>query len=310
MENGENPLVLELSRFQELFKAYLRQPSSSESLIMEMQSSLDKSMSLARTSVPAAQQPTSPSDVGARLMTKKRKTIAKTIGQRVVVQVNMGEGVDGQPGDGHSWRKYGQKNIQYAKHPRCYYRCTYSETCNCPAKKQVQQSDENLSTFEVTYIQTHTCYPSEAHSRPAEKQVQQSDENPSTFADTYIQSHTCSPNPQQQCLNIKTEVSSSDLASPSLLFPTTPEIWLDSSAMDGCFMGNFSPSPIAAEMPGLNYFSVSEWDKREGPSLQAEASNLAENIWEENSAAISPFLGMDMDTMLNPGELDPCFQFS
>nr|QIL87967.1 putative WRKY transcription factor 53 [Lilium longiflorum] len=308
MENEENPLVLELSRFQELFKAYLRQPSSSESLIMEMQSSLDKSMSLARTSVPAAQQPTSPSDVGARLTTKKRRTMAKTIGQRVMVQV-AGVGVDGQLGDGHNWRKYGQKNIQYAKYPRCYYRCSYSETRNCPARKQVQQSDENLSAFEITYIQTHTCYPSEAHNCPAEKQVQQSDENLSTFEDTYIQTHTCYPPPQQNIPNINTEVSSSDLASPSLLFPTTPEIWLDSSEIDNCFMGNFSPSPISAEMSAPNYFSVSEWDMREGPSLQAKGSN-SDNIWEENSAAISPFLGMDMDSMLNPGELDPCSQFS
>ncbi|KAG0459456.1 hypothetical protein HPP92_022584 [Vanilla planifolia] len=62
-------------------------------------------------------------------------------------------------GDGHQWRKYGQKNILNAEHPRSYYRCTYSEDKNCSATKQVQQKDgdQDLPEYMVKYNGKHTC---------------------------------------------------------------------------------------------------------------------------------------------------------
>ncbi|TVU50622.1 hypothetical protein EJB05_02000, partial [Eragrostis curvula] len=64
--------------------------------------------------------------------------------------------------DGRQWRKYGQKNINKAKHPRSYYRCTYRQEQGCKATKTVQQQDERIGAdhpvmYTVVYIGQHTC---------------------------------------------------------------------------------------------------------------------------------------------------------
>ncbi|ERN04180.1 hypothetical protein AMTRI_Chr08g168220 [Amborella trichopoda] len=59
--------------------------------------------------------------------------------------------------DGYAWRKYGQKDILNANHPRSYFRCTHKNDQGCAALKQVQRMDSNQSFFEVTYIGYHTC---------------------------------------------------------------------------------------------------------------------------------------------------------
>ncbi|XP_020244425.1 probable WRKY transcription factor 34 [Asparagus officinalis] len=59
-------------------------------------------------------------------------------------------------GGGYQWRKYGQKNIQNSKHPRCYYRCTYAPYCE--AKKQVRQKNSSYPPdYEVIFINEHSC---------------------------------------------------------------------------------------------------------------------------------------------------------
>ncbi|OWM69867.1 hypothetical protein CDL15_Pgr025716 [Punica granatum] len=62
------------------------------------------------------------------------------------------------PDDGHTWRKYGQKKILHSEYPRGYYRCTHRKLYDCPAKRMVQRLDADPSTFEVTYIDHHTCH--------------------------------------------------------------------------------------------------------------------------------------------------------
>ncbi|KAG6523427.1 hypothetical protein ZIOFF_013284 [Zingiber officinale] len=72
-------------------------------------------------------------------------------------------GVEG-PGedDGFIWRKYGQKEILGAKYPssprcRAYFRCAHRDSHSCPAKKQVQRSDNDPSVYDLTYHDNHTC---------------------------------------------------------------------------------------------------------------------------------------------------------
>ncbi|GMH10044.1 hypothetical protein Nepgr_011885 [Nepenthes gracilis] len=62
-----------------------------------------------------------------------------------------------QMADPHAWRKYGQKSIQNAKHPRNYYRCTHKFDKGCQASKQVQQIGDDPPIFRTTYNCHHTC---------------------------------------------------------------------------------------------------------------------------------------------------------
>ncbi|XP_030468577.1 WRKY DNA-binding transcription factor 70-like [Syzygium oleosum] len=59
--------------------------------------------------------------------------------------------------DNHAWRKYGQKVILNAKHPRSYFRCTHKYDQDCKAAKQVQRMEDNPQMFHITYIGVHTC---------------------------------------------------------------------------------------------------------------------------------------------------------
>uniref|UniRef100_A0A1D1YAR4 Putative WRKY transcription factor 70 n=1 Tax=Anthurium amnicola TaxID=1678845 RepID=A0A1D1YAR4_9ARAE len=68
--------------------------------------------------------------------------------------------------DGHTWRKYGQKDIHGAKYPRCYFRCTYKHDQGCLATRQVQKSEADPSTFVITYLGRHTCKKLTASLRP------------------------------------------------------------------------------------------------------------------------------------------------
>jgi len=86
---------------------------------------------------------------------KKRKTTGKLKHQ---VRVSSAVGAADTPADdGHSWRKYGQKDILGAQHPRGYYRCTYQKSQGCVATKQVQRADEDPTLYDVIYNGEHTC---------------------------------------------------------------------------------------------------------------------------------------------------------
>ncbi|KAL5075559.1 hypothetical protein RYX36_014543 [Vicia faba] len=73
------------------------------------------------------------------------------------IRVTPGIALEGPLDDGYSWRKYGQKDILGATHPRGYYRCTHRNIQGCLATKQVQRSDEDPTIFEITYRGNHTC---------------------------------------------------------------------------------------------------------------------------------------------------------
>lgn len=59
--------------------------------------------------------------------------------------------------DGHAWRKYGQKLILNASHPRNYYRCTHKFDQGCQATKQVQRTEEEPPMYQITYHGNHSC---------------------------------------------------------------------------------------------------------------------------------------------------------
>ncbi|KAG6506216.1 transcription factor WRKY19-like [Zingiber officinale] len=97
------------------------------------------------------------SDRPPRTVTPKRRKALHSWTRKVRLSSMVG-GVEGTGhDDGFTWRKYGQKEILGAKYPRAYFRCTHSASLGCPAKKQVQRSDDDLLVFDVTYHELHTC---------------------------------------------------------------------------------------------------------------------------------------------------------
>ncbi|KAI3832036.1 hypothetical protein MKX03_006410 [Papaver bracteatum] len=85
---------------------------------------------------------------------RKRKGIVRWTEQ---VRASAQTGLEGPLDDGYDWRKYGQKDILGAKHPRGYYKCSLRSAQGCLAMKQVQRSELDSSVFNVTYIGKHSC---------------------------------------------------------------------------------------------------------------------------------------------------------
>ncbi|WVZ93153.1 hypothetical protein U9M48_039159 [Paspalum notatum var. saurae] len=113
---------------------------------------------------------------------KKRKATARWTSQQVRVSAGAGGGAEGPADDGHSWRKYGQKDILGAKHPRAYYRCTHRNSQSCPATKQVQRTDDDPALFDVVYHGEHTCRPAAAAGAGANAKRTQPQHNPHAHA--------------------------------------------------------------------------------------------------------------------------------
>ncbi|KAK4267777.1 hypothetical protein QN277_024513 [Acacia crassicarpa] len=84
-----------------------------------------------------------------RSFSKKRK--------RAQIQTWVEESKMSPRNDGHAWRKYGQKSILNAKHPRNYYRCTHKHDHGCEAIKHVEKIQDDPPLFRTTYFGHHTC---------------------------------------------------------------------------------------------------------------------------------------------------------
>ncbi|CAO2838676.1 unnamed protein product [Amaranthus hypochondriacus] len=84
---------------------------------------------------------------------KKRKHVVR-VTKRVEGCAN--SGLQGPIEDQFKWRKYGQKDITGAKFPRAYFRCT-NRNEGCLATKLVQRSEDDPSSFNVTYLGAHKC---------------------------------------------------------------------------------------------------------------------------------------------------------
>ncbi|KAJ1289325.1 hypothetical protein BS78_02G155600 [Paspalum vaginatum] len=161
-------VVAELSHIKELVRqleVHLGGPQSQElckHLASQISSITERSISLItsfRLDWPAADVATTPSLLSDASdapfkTTKKRKTMGN---KRHQVRVSSAGGGDNPVDDGHSWRKYGQKEILGAKHPRGYYRCTHRHSQGCAATKQVQRTDDDPTLFDVVYLGEHTC---------------------------------------------------------------------------------------------------------------------------------------------------------
>ena len=224
---------------------------------------------------------------------KKRKTMPRWTDQ---VKVSSENGLEGPHEDGYSWRKYGQKDILGAKYPRSYYRCTYRNTKNCWATKQVQRSDEDPTIFEITYRGTHAC-----------SNGNQSVPQPSSPEKTMLTQKNDTYHPQDALLNLQKglRVHTENLDKKEMEFPFTfPSTYqCDTNVETYCnsFISPATPEPSYSVSPFQvnNFGGVQNFGHSE--------SDFTEIISANTSATNSPIL--DLDFTLEAVELDPNFPF-
>ncbi|CAL9061626.1 unnamed protein product [Musa banksii] len=245
-------------------------------------------------------------------MCKKRKTLPKWTNQVRVSSGGVTEGLE----DGYSWRKYGQKEILGARHPRGYYRCSHRNSVGCLATKQVQRSDQDPCVFDITYRGEHTCLQRPQPSPLPEPELQQSHENPPTIHEALLhhprQHLQSSLRVETEGLNMHDQVLSS-----SFSFPSTPldsfgpqsRVFSSTNPLENTYVGSFSPfiSPTTSES---NYFSVSPCQMSGyggGIAPNTSESDLTEIISAATSTTNSPKL--DAAFMLDHAEFDQIFPF-
>ncbi|PKA58961.1 putative WRKY transcription factor 53 [Apostasia shenzhenica] len=171
------------------------------------------------------------------------------------VRVSSGASVEAPTDDGHSWRKYGQKDILGSKFPRCTHRHTHG----CLATKQVQRSDEDPSIFDISYRGAHTC--SQDHRLPTagpppEDRTLQRISPPIPTSDRQ-QPQPLSSQILRTSLKVEIEGLSSDDhqlgSSPSFSFPSTPESCTNKP--ENHLLWNYSQAFLTAASPETRFFS-------------------------------------------------------
>lgn len=224
---------------------------------------------------------------------KKRKTLPRWSEQ---VRVCSGTGSEGQLDDGYNWRKYGQKDILGAVHPRAYYRCTHRNTQGCLATKQVQRADEDSTVFEVIYRGKHSC---------RQERLKQNKERKEEESLRYSQQMMVAGNESGLVKTENAELDSKEEGTPSFSFPSTPieyenvEPQFFSDTANNFITTSYSPSflsPATSE----SYFSLSPCPVNDfgiGHSLQSSDSEFGEII--SNPTQILDFSLRDLDLSID-----------
>ncbi|KAG4914103.1 hypothetical protein JHK82_054686 [Glycine max] len=252
---------------------------------------------------------------------KKRKTMPRWTEQ---VKICSRRGLEGSLDDGYSWRKYGQKDILRAKFPRGYYRCTHRNVQGCLATKQVQRSDEDPTTIEVTYRGRHTCtqakhlnkaFPSNIKACLGENQFQK---NQPLLEK--IQQQT-----PEVIFTFETElkVKTEELETKEDIFPwfsfPSPSIgsenednMLPETMFENHFMESFSPVFLSPATSESNPFCLSAYHLDSTgllcQNIQTSESDITEIVSAPTSVTKSPIL--DLDILLDKGDFDTDFPFN
>ncbi|MCD7459439.1 hypothetical protein HAX54_040911 [Datura stramonium] len=246
-----------------------------------------------------------------RYVSKKRKQMPTWSEQ---VRVSAENGFEGPADDGYSWRKYGQKDILGAKHPRSYYRCTYRLMQNCWATKQVQRSDDDPALFDITYKGTHTCNQNfncaTQPKSPEKHKFKKQANNPRT-----IQSNQMLANLQA---NLRVNTNDLDKKEATCSFPFSPtfsgfadeNLHFQMSQVGDNLVGGYSPSFVSPTTPESSYFSLPSCQmngSRRIHNVHHSESDLPDLFSANTSSTSSPIIGLEFP--LDHVELDPNFPF-
>ncbi|CAN4108391.1 unnamed protein product [Withania somnifera] len=222
-----------------------------------------------------------------RVSKKRKKTLQQWTNQISI----SGSGLEGPHEDGYSWRKYGQKDILGANHPRAYYRCTHRHTQGCLATKQVQKSDGNPSIFEVTYKERHSCKVVQSEIFSLNNQKRQK-HNKKQEEDQIVIFNSA---PNYKVENFSITPKEEQVFTP-FSFPPTP-LNLENIEETKLFSDSMAPfsSPIASELP--SYMSMLNSELGMDPMiLQSSDSDLTELTSTPTSISNSSFAG-DWDSV-------------
>ncbi|KAM6600253.1 hypothetical protein CsatA_019862 [Cannabis sativa] len=334
MDFEQKTLVNELMEGKELAKQLMGhlQPSSSHEardvLVEKILSSYEKALSvlnwdgkskpLALEFSPCSFGNTSPrsviidQDTNHRDVFKKRKITVRS----EQVRVPLGTGAEGNLEDGHSWRKYGQKDILGANHPRSYFRCTHRKTQGCLATKQVQRSDQDPSFVDITYKGHHTCRRASQPAIVASSSLTKKNHFPHNevvVKEDKIRQSQVKP----FTLEVKTEDldTREDHMFAPFSFPSTPieseHNHFFSEMIETDFAGGFSSPFISPATSDSAYFSVSPCHKMTSFGLannvQTPESDLTEILSAPTSLTNSP-MG-DLDLTLDNVDFEMNFPF-
>ncbi|XP_022981626.1 probable WRKY transcription factor 41 [Cucurbita maxima] len=248
-----------------------------------------------------------------RKESKKRKAQPRW---KVQVKVNSETGFEGPHEDGYSWRKYGQKDILGATYPRSYYRCTFRNTQNCWAVKQVQRSDEDPSVFEITYRGKHTCsqgnYLAQSCHSPEKQENKENDHG---------HDHHQKQPAQESLFGNQTIENIEKLENKALTFCFGSTSGECKDIVNGGFshlaidthtaLGSFSQSFISPTTPDSNYFTPSPCQRSNiggTHNMQPLESDVHEIFSANTSATNSPIL--DWDFPFDSEQINSNFPFN
>ncbi|KAK9757850.1 hypothetical protein RND81_01G190200 [Saponaria officinalis] len=234
---------------------------------------------------------------------KRRKTMPKWTKTIQVDPDKMISGLEGPLNDGYSWRKYGQKEILGAKFPRNYYRCTHRTTKSCLATKQVQQSNNNPSIYQVMYKGEHTCYPSpspnanQTQVRPVLAQIDKIEPQPQPsppqhhpISQPIIQEISSGLSPQES-LNIEPD----DFADKAQIFRcfSFNTALLEAEPLDD-YMLSYSPEFSSPTTSGSDYFptfTYRSFGPHDGLNVQISEDDVTDPISGPDSVNNSRTIG-------------------
>ncbi|KAF8027712.1 hypothetical protein BT93_E0587 [Corymbia citriodora subsp. variegata] len=253
-----------------------------------------------------------------RDISKKRKLMPKWTDQ---VRISPENGLEGPHDDGFSWRKYGQKDILGATYPRSYYRCTYRNTQNCWATKQVQRSDEDPTVFEITYRGRHTCGnngpsvpPPVSPEKQEEKQIDHQNNHHQQLQQQQSQEMLSK---FRAGLRVDTNnLDSNETAYRPFSFPSASVGFLqiehcNSSALtnvNSSLFRSFSSPFISPSTPESSYFSMHQVnDSGQAHNVRHLEPDTNEIISTNTSSTNSPI--MDLEFSLEQVGIDPNFPF-
>lgn len=245
------------------------------------------------------------SDQSQQKVQKKRKALPQW---SELAQVSTGTGL----ADGYNWRKYGQKDILGATFPRAYYRCTHRHTQGCLATKQVQQSDEDRSIFQITCKGRHTCNQTTQSNDMLGKESKKQKKEECT-KEAHIEKETKELVFNCETASLKTEKLANMLENfPSFSFHSTriETPGLENNLFSNALWENDSPAYISQEASETDYFSLSPCHMKDFGTFQILQHSESDNILmlsAPNSVTNSPI--EDSDISLDRVEFDPDFPF-